>query len=328
MQKKTEHQYLRVKNQSDDTNDLIARLLFQLVGLQNSGNSGIEQVISDGRKRYEHLNATQAQFVEKIIESIREIVDEKEIDLSEVTDGIRQIVEGIASSNSGLGEALNEIVVSHHQTIPQLARIADLVAKTAPQEGKIVASQEKTAEKIGKLLIDLTREVKNKEFPKSIRVSDPIEIIKPSWWKAFEFSWEPLEKLFEKLKEHTFSVKVENQQEKEKLVDEDKLAKKIGKELEKVVPKFGGRGIGVDTGPLAKEETLQAIKDPLIGYKPAGMDTAANPYYFGYLDIDGKWFIKKLDTTSGTTYVKGNSDYATNWTNRASLEYQLFNIIF
>jgi len=79
---------------------------------------------------------------------------------------------------------------------------------------------------------------------------------------------------------------------------------------------------------LVKNPATEAKQDPIASYKGAGMDTAANPYYFGYLDIDGNWYIKKLDTTSGTTYVKGASSYATNWTNRASLTYGEFNDIF
>jgi len=78
----------------------------------------------------------------------------------------------------------------------------------------------------------------------------------------------------------------------------------------------------------ATEETLQLIVDPLAKYKSAGMDIASNPMYFGYLDKDGNWYIKKLDTTSGTTYVKGTSDYETAWTGRESLEYGLYNTIF
>ena len=78
----------------------------------------------------------------------------------------------------------------------------------------------------------------------------------------------------------------------------------------------------------ATEETLQSMADPLAKYKDAGMDVASNPMYFGYIALDGSWYIKKLDTTSGTTYVKGDVDYETNWINRASLTYELFNEVF
>jgi len=78
----------------------------------------------------------------------------------------------------------------------------------------------------------------------------------------------------------------------------------------------------------ATEETLQAVADPLVKYKSAGMDIAANPYYFGYLKTDGEWYIKKLDTTLGTTYVKGSSGYATAWTGRVAQSYDLYDVIF
>lgn len=79
---------------------------------------------------------------------------------------------------------------------------------------------------------------------------------------------------------------------------------------------------------IATEETLQSMADPLAKYKDAGMDVASNPMYFGYIALDGSWYIKKLDTTSGTTFCKGDVDYETNWINRASLTYELFNEVF
>ena len=75
------------------------------------------------------------------------------------------------------------------------------------------------------------------------------------------------------------------------------------------------------------DKTLQSMVDPLTKYKPAGMELTS-PMYFGYVALDGSWYIKKIDTSSGTTYTKGNSDYSTAWTNRASLSYDLFNVIF
>lgn len=68
--------------------------------------------------------------------------------------------------------------------------------------------------------------------------------------------------------------------------------------------------------------------DPLIKYKDAGMDIAGTPMYFGYIALDSSWYIKRLDTTSGTTFTKGASDYPTAWTGRAGLTYDLFNNIF
>lgn len=80
--------------------------------------------------------------------------------------------------------------------------------------------------------------------------------------------------------------------------------------------------------PLPSGAATEEKQDPLSAYKSAGMDIAANPYYFGYLKADGSWYIKKLDTTSGSTYFKGVTGYATNWTGRAGLAYADFDEIF
>ena len=66
------------------------------------------------------------------------------------------------------------------------------------------------------------------------------------------------------------------------------------------------------------------------GYAPANLDNSS-PAYYGFVNADGAWYIQRA-TTSGniTTYefVSGSSDYATNWGNRASLTYDLYNAIF
>ena len=71
-----------------------------------------------------------------------------------------------------------------------------------------------------------------------------------------------------------------------------------------------------------------AIKVPTDGYKITQIDDSA-PAYYGFVERSGKWFIMKEDSTSGAyRYTKGTSSFATNWTNRASLTYDYFNIIF
>jgi len=69
-------------------------------------------------------------------------------------------------------------------------------------------------------------------------------------------------------------------------------------------------------------------QDPLAKYKDAGMDVATDDMYFGYIALDGSWYIKYLNTATGTTFCKGASGYSTAWTGRAGLTYGLFNDIF
>lgn len=68
------------------------------------------------------------------------------------------------------------------------------------------------------------------------------------------------------------------------------------------------------------------IQDPLAKYKIADTDDASATKYYGFTDIDGNWYILK-ESSSTYRYSTGTANYATNWTNRASLTYDyLFNV--
>lgn len=64
--------------------------------------------------------------------------------------------------------------------------------------------------------------------------------------------------------------------------------------------------------------------DPLIYYLPADVDDTGATQYFGYTDNKGAWYIRKYDTSVNPKTIRlcfGQADYASNWTNRASLTY-------
>ena len=94
------------------------------------------------------------------------------------------------------------------------------------------------------------------------------------------------------------------------------------------VDRVGGGGGGgltqvesVAIQGAATEETLQAS---LGDYRISDIE---DPYY-GYAKADGSWYIMKLLGTEAR-YVKGDSDYTTAWTNRATpLGYNYFFNIF
>lgn len=67
--------------------------------------------------------------------------------------------------------------------------------------------------------------------------------------------------------------------------------------------------------------------DPLIKYNPADLDDVPAVQYFGYTDNSGAWYVKRIDTSVAPKTIRysfGQSDYATNWTNRASLTYSVW----
>jgi len=69
---------------------------------------------------------------------------------------------------------------------------------------------------------------------------------------------------------------------------------------------------------------------PIEGYQVSDTDTTS-PNYYGYIDKDGRWYIMK-ETISGNItiyrFAKGESNYSTNWTNRADLTYDYFSEVF
>lgn len=55
---------------------------------------------------------------------------------------------------------------------------------------------------------------------------------------------------------------------------------------------------------------------------------SVDPEYYGFLALDGSWYIQKFTASGTIRYTKGDSDYTTNWTNRVSLTYDYFDAVF
>ena len=71
-----------------------------------------------------------------------------------------------------------------------------------------------------------------------------------------------------------------------------------------------------------------AEKQPTDGYKISQIDDTAYPYYYGYINQSGAWYIMSEDALNNYRYTKGDSDFSTNWTGRALLTYGYFDSIF
>ncbi|BCX15082.1 MAG: hypothetical protein KatS3mg088_765 [Patescibacteria group bacterium] len=82
------------------------------------------------------------------------------------------------------------------------------------------------------------------------------------------------------------------------------------------VPGPGTVGIKNASGQLINP----AEKQPTDGYKISRIDDGT-PAYYGFTNKDGEWFIMKEDSSGNYTYAVGSTDFASNWTNRASLSY-------
>jgi hypothetical protein len=61
-------------------------------------------------------------------------------------------------------------------------------------------------------------------------------------------------------------------------------------------------------------------------YAPSDLDEGVTSYY-GFLDKRGWWYIMKV-TPTAIRYIRGEANYAANWTGRANLNYQYFDVVF
>ncbi len=70
-------------------------------------------------------------------------------------------------------------------------------------------------------------------------------------------------------------------------------------------------------------------EDALDNYQPSDETNTGGVDYYGFLDRNGNWYIQQYDYNNGTIrYIRGSSDYTTNWTNRESLTYRYYNQVF
>jgi hypothetical protein len=70
-----------------------------------------------------------------------------------------------------------------------------------------------------------------------------------------------------------------------------------------------------------------AEKHPTDGYRISQLDDSS-PAYYGFTEKAGNWFIMKEDSSGNYRYAKGASSFSTNWTNRAALSYDYYDVIF
>lgn len=71
-----------------------------------------------------------------------------------------------------------------------------------------------------------------------------------------------------------------------------------------------------------------AEKQPTDGYKISQIDDTNYPYYYGYINSTGAWYIMSEDVNSNYRYAKGDSNFAVSWAVRATLTYGYFDSIF
>ena len=74
---------------------------------------------------------------------------------------------------------------------------------------------------------------------------------------------------------------------------------------------------------IAGNQIDPAEKQPTDGYKIVQLDDSV-PAYYGFTNKDAQWYIMREDASGNYRYKKGTTDFATNWTDRATHTYQYF----
>lgn len=123
-------------------------------------------------------------------------------------------------------------------------------------------------------------------------------------------------------------------------IDYQKLATVLGKEIGGMIVTTGSSGSrqfsyasGHPDKALLDEQrrlvTSPGEEDLTRKYQAADKDESSPSSYYGFTSYTGSWYILKEDSAAGSyRYVKGGSDYSTNWTNRVSLTYDYYHNTF
>lgn len=70
-----------------------------------------------------------------------------------------------------------------------------------------------------------------------------------------------------------------------------------------------------------------AEREPIDGYQISEIDYSDISYY-GFINKNGAWYIMKEDEEGSFRYIKGTTDFPTNWADRTNLSYDYYHTIF
>ncbi len=70
-----------------------------------------------------------------------------------------------------------------------------------------------------------------------------------------------------------------------------------------------------------------AIKSPTDAYGVTEIDDST-PAYYGFVNKEGAWYITKENNDGSYRYNKGTGNFSGNWSSRASLTYDYFDVTF
>lgn len=73
-----------------------------------------------------------------------------------------------------------------------------------------------------------------------------------------------------------------------------------------------------------KKDTILKLESVNI-YKVVDIDNSAYPFYLGFMNDEGSWYIMRITSTGSVRYnrvsFQGSGLYSDAWNNRATLQY-------
>lgn len=92
-------------------------------------------------------------------------------------------------------------------------------------------------------------------------------------------------------------------------------------------------GSGPGPGTVSLKDTAGTTidpkeKTPTDGYTISQIDDTGSSNYFGFINKIGAWYISKEDNSGNVRYIKGTTNFSTNWTDRTNLTYDYFDNVF
>lgn len=242
---------------------------------------------------------------------------ERELELKDQEENERELAEMEENRSKFKKEKRHREVVETLSEIKEAIHNKEVVKEV---EVKGIEDLKKEVAKSGKDVAKQIKAIPKIDLSKVIKAIEKIEIPEPKDFPQFpKFPEIPkpidyskqLKEISSKIKEPDLKPLLKALEEKPPFeFEKGRLKVEVDR-----VAMVGNGGAGVAT---------EAKQDPLSSYKITDIDDAG---YYGYLKADGAWYI--MSGIAGEyRYIKGDSDYATNWTNRESLTYGYFYEIF
>lgn len=217
--------------------------------------------------------------------------------------------------------AVREIAIPNEFTIKRevLDGIQELIVASMPEmpeKMQVDVINQLKPDEIAKTFAEEIRKALPKQEKPEKEVVKVIEALKVTNLGIVERELKKLTKASTKAKEYTQSnplpVRLSN-----------------GKAFYDALSTFVTSGIidSVSKGYLQSTALNTARLSELGSYEISDTDDDAEPNYYGYLKSSGEWYIMK-EESGAYRYVKGDDEYTTAWTDRASQSYDYFDEVF